>query len=345
MPYTPLAGGKALQARIDRAIRNLNVEKRGKLEPMILGDNNYQLHPIVGGKLNSKLWLVRPDLDSPSEALPWSGLGAFKAEAGEDVLVGYHNGTRCVIGADTTTKIEKGINPNVLNTGDTRLHAYMDTEGFPRLQCRAIGTNSKPSTVILVNEFLSFTDEHTPIDFRGGQVDLAAYIPATGMHRLAHIFLQEDGTLTVTTSTAKNMVLDIDATDYEECILSKPARAIPSGVYKLRDAQTAVTEYDKWYDGRQFFRHEPPRMNWSAIAQPAFTDDEDSGYGIGSQWIYSGARYICTDATAGAAKWHADCMPLVVSGDYTTPAGHVQTGSMNMTISGTLTIAGELILL
>lgn len=335
--------GRAIRAQRDKALRGLNVQKRAKLEPMIVGDENFNIHPVVGGKLNTKLFNVRPDVDSPAEALPWSGLGAFNPRGGEDVLVGYYNGIRCIMSVDTITKIEKNINPNVLNTGDTRLHGYFDSESLPRLQCRAIGTAAKPSTIILVNEFLSFTDEHAAIDFRGIQVDLAAYIPTANLHRLAHLwFNPASGTVTVTTSTAKNIVLDIDVSDYEECLATKPARAIPTGVYKLANGQTSVSEYDKWYDGRQYFRHEPPRMNWSANAQPTRTDDTTAGYGVGSQWVYQGARYFCSNAAADNAKWYSDAFPLAISGDYTVPAGHFQVARTGLHVTGNLRIEGVL---
>jgi hypothetical protein len=346
MAYRSSMNGRALKAQIDKAVRALDVQKRAKLEPAIVGDNNFNIHPVIGGKLNTRLYLVRPDTDSPAEALPWSGLGVFKPQAGEDVLVGYHNGVRCIYSVDTITKIEKGINPNVLNTGDTRLHGYMDTEGFPRLQCRAIGTASKPSTVILVNELLTFTDEHEAVSFRGAQFDVAPYIPDADLHCLVHLwFNPATASITATSSTPKNIVIDIEAADYEECLSTKPARALPTGVYKLANAQTSVSEYDKWYDGRQFFRHEPPRMQWSSTTPPTASADETAGYGVGSLWVYQGVRYFCSNAAEDAAKWYADCFPLTISGDYTVPAGHIQMGSIETLITGELTIEGELLLI
>lgn len=52
------------------------------------------------------------------------------------------------------------------------------------------------------------------------------------------------------------------------------------------------------------------KHNFEAAAAPAVTDDLDSGYAPGSQWIINAAGdatdgdiYICTDASDGAANW------------------------------------------
>lgn len=45
------------------------------------------------------------------------------------------------------------------------------------------------------------------------------------------------------------------------------------------------------------------KANLAAGARPTTGDDADSGYAVGSEWQFQGIRWVCTDATVGAAKW------------------------------------------
>lgn len=49
-----------------------------------------------------------------------------------------------------------------------------------------------------------------------------------------------------------------------------------------------------------------PRSNYTAVVNPAVTDDSAAGYAAGSQWLNTALRilYVCKVATAGAAVWH-----------------------------------------
>lgn len=45
--------------------------------------------------------------------------------------------------------------------------------------------------------------------------------------------------------------------------------------------------------------------NWTSVTDPAVTDDSDSDYSVGSQWINTATDtvYVCTDVSVGAAVW------------------------------------------
>jgi hypothetical protein len=48
-----------------------------------------------------------------------------------------------------------------------------------------------------------------------------------------------------------------------------------------------------------------PKTNYSALINPAVTDDAKAGYAAGSEWLNTTTNtfFRCTDATNGAAVW------------------------------------------
>lgn len=341
--YAPNINQKVISALLDKAIRRMKTVIGTSAEEVILGDKDGNLHPIVNGKKDTTQFLVRRDVDSQPFPVGWSGRGVFRVEAGAYVwLVEDYDGIKKIEGMSTEAEIAAGRNPNVFNYADTRAR-YWDSQQYPVLMSRAVGTAASPSTEVLVYAMFYFTDEHQAQAFTGQRVDLASYIPASDLKRLVALFLV--GTVVfVIASTPKAEVLDFDVTDFQEIWDAKPARGIPASVWLLRNAQAAVTDFDLYnWDPRQLVNTEPPRMNWNASAAPTFEDDETAGYDTGSMWMWQGTRYICSSGNEDAAAWYADAFPLDVSGDYTVPAGHVQHGSGSTLISGNLVVAGELI--
>ena len=65
---------------------------------------------------------------------------------------------------------------------------------------------------------------------------------------------------------------------------------------------TSETELSVGVKGTDNFK----RRNYlTATANPTVNDDNSDGYTVGSMWLNTstGAMYICTDSTVGAAKW------------------------------------------
>lgn len=62
------------------------------------------------------------------------------------------------------------------------------------------------------------------------------------------------------------------------------------------------------------------KVNLTAVAAPAVTNDSGSGYGVGSLWVDTSAdqAWICLDASVGAAVWNrASLKDVITSGTYT----------------------------
>ena len=53
----------------------------------------------------------------------------------------------------------------------------------------------------------------------------------------------------------------------------------------------------------EFFDSELPKAVYTADREPAEADDADNGFKVGSEWLFEGTLYKCTDATPGAAQW------------------------------------------
>lgn len=72
--------------------------------------------------------------------------------------------------------------------------------------------------------------------------------------------------------------------------------------------------------------------NLAAGARPTTGDDADDGYAVGSEWQYQGIRWICTDATAGAAKWRAlntIAASVTIASGQVTGIASLPTGAAN----------------
>lgn len=315
MAFKPgIIASRGVAALVQKEVRKFDKTTNKAAEEFWLGDVTGNLNPIIendAGDLHRdfSLWLVRRDKYGPPEKpLPWLGRSAFPTEPHIMVWVGYdYDGkTRGILGPSTGAMLAQNINPNVYNTLDTRAHGYVDTERLPTMLSRAIGSAATPSTKILVSEELSWDENNQATNFRGGLIDTASSIDADGQ-RLFHIWRLPDLTLTATTSTPKSAALEVTIADFQETLDSRPARAKSAGVWLLPPGATSITDADKWWDTRQFLNDAPPRHNWFASTDPDVTDDEDSGYDIGSFWCNNTTpeAFVCVDASAGAAVWQS----------------------------------------
>lgn len=92
---------------------------------------------------------------------------------------------------------------------------------------------------------------------------------------------------------------------------------------------------------------EPPYLDrWDSASAPTANDDENDGYGPGSQWMTTaGALYICETATAGAAVWNligggGAATNLSATRDATSMTVASDTGSDATLAAATTSLAG-----
>lgn len=291
------------------------------LEEYILGDAN--------GRINDPddrmKYLVRRDIDAPLESFYFAGVGPVLMQPGARVLVGWHYDGRKIIGMSTSAMVAGGQTPGLLNLGDKRLYGYFSKEGLGEFKAMAVGTQANPSMVVIIAPRTWVDDTQTIQASRGTSIDLTGSVPSTDdTHRIAVISIKTDLTASVQVSTAISTVIDLkaDVTYLQECLSSKPPRAIPVAAYRLYAGQTAITEADKLFDMRELINTVPPRMNWSATTNPTTMDDNTAGYGVGSRWanLTTDISWECVDDTEDAAVWvsvggsaNNGSLPLVIN--------------------------------
>lgn len=84
-----------------------------------------------------------------------------------------------------------------------------------------------------------------------GQVDFTGNVPTAGNHRLAVISRKNDySTLEVQYSTAKPDGIPLDISDLQEAITATTATNVFLWAFSLADAQTVLTENNRWMDLR-----------------------------------------------------------------------------------------------
>jgi hypothetical protein len=234
--------------------------------------------------------------------------GSYLMYLGSPVVLGYIDNELTVLGQNHRATEQIGINPAVLNTGDPSVQATPSTTILPLL-AHAVGTLATPSTKIGIKSFRYFDTENQVGWYQGSvatQVDLASSIPSAGLQRYAVVFFNTtDQTFTVKTSSSQVLAIPLDDTDKQECFDGMPPYSIPVCMWRLADAQTAITQADFVEDLRPMFGQGTTRHNYSATSAPAITDDSDSGYGVGSVWVnvLDDEGYICVDNTVGNAIW------------------------------------------
>lgn len=228
--------------------------------------------------------------------------------AGTPVIVGYVLGELAILGQYAQATEAIGINPSVLNIGNPFTQSTQTTELLPLL-CHAVGTTTTPSTKIGIKSFRYYDMQNQVRWYRASvatQVDLASHIPSAGQHRYVVIFFDTlNEVFVVKTSASQSMVIPLDDTDKQECFDSMPPYSIPIAMWRLRDAQTSVTQADFVEDLRPLWGRGTARQRVTATTNPTSADDKNKGYGVGSVWVNTStdAVFICADDAVGGAVW------------------------------------------
>lgn len=168
------------------------------------------------------------------------------------VILAYAENNELVIqGRDFDATAASGgqpaIQPGDPNTSET---GWLYQHKFATLLSHAYTTTSGgPSTDIGVRTWIHIRNG-TLAAFPGARIDAASFVPSAGQHRVVCVFLKDDDTLELQGSTAKSMVDPLTFTDIQACITASTADSLPVWAWILKDAQSAITDADKWLDLR-----------------------------------------------------------------------------------------------
>lgn len=339
-----MSNDEMLDPIVQSAIRDAQKALGTYEEFGVLGD---EVGRINGGLPQNRVW-VRKIISDGQYSKAYIAIahthktGAYMVYAGSPVVLGYVNRELAIMGQNHKTTESLGYNPAVLNTGDASLQGVATTDILPLL-CHAVGTSATPSTKVGIKSFRYFTVENTIGWYNGGvstQVDLASSIPTAGDHCYACIFFNTGNqTFTVVASTPKVLAIPLADSDKQICFNGMPPYSIPVAMWRLQNAQTAVTQADFVEDLRPLYGQGTARQNLSATTNPAVTDDSGDGYGVGSVWINLtlDTIYICTDASVGSANWEL----LSTGAGFTSWTMAGQTGSEAVTDGQTATWSGD----
>ena len=82
--------------------------------------------------------------------------------------------------------------------------------------------------------------------------------------------------------------------------------------------------------------------NFTATAAPTVNDDASAGYVVGSRWFTTttGASYVCTDASVGAAVWVLTNIESNMAEDYAFSFSTSSTSWVDTALSTTITTVG-----
>lgn len=202
----------------------------------VLGDGTSG-NPKAG---KSRYWVRFPQgvdetgqvIYTPARAIRYAGEASLPARSGVEVLVRVdpydekETITRMV--PDWPERV--GFDAAVLNSGDP-ISRWFDVRNFIRLVSRPVGQNTTNVTVrenpFHVDDFMDISTFKATVGDE--QLTLGDLFPASGSKRLACIFFDF---LTnepfVTASTAQDVDVDFDLTDYEECFAQIPHNEVIS---------------------------------------------------------------------------------------------------------------------
>jgi hypothetical protein len=188
--------------------------------------------------------------------------GSYLCAWGLGVRVGYDDyGELEVKRSDARDLRQREISPRVLN------HARPDNQFVSLAQLSlfasyAVGTRDQPSKRVTTYPLLYLTHEGFTFwrgsELQADKLDLAPFVPATGQHRLACVFLSSyTNTLSVYVSTPKSLASAITIDDLNECWAQSRDDELPSGSFVLVGGED-VTSKSLAFDARQLINVPTP---------------------------------------------------------------------------------------
>lgn len=192
---------------------------------------------------------------------------SYRPSAGYMVQIGLNkSGDLAIIEADTRylDAVDEDVqasNPRLPNSRFITPDLWV--EGYNT----ANATANTPSTEVSVAPMRYVTAYNEQYLFAGGAINLETLIPVSDKHRLALVYLDTTtNALDVSTSTVKSLFSPFGETDINECLQGMPVESIPLGMYRLSNAQSTVTDRDKWADMRGFI-NAPPKLGFPQVVR------------------------------------------------------------------------------
>lgn len=191
---------------------------------------------------------------------PLVQIGAYQGPTGPGtaVVIGWQDGELRVLRPNVSGQIAGGGNPAVNNAMLVAGSAKPATDNI-------IAFKSHPTSPISLNVVVRswlYIESGTVklFDASGddgaggfkGKIDLSSYVPTTGEHRLACLFLTPTNTIEIQASTTQSIIEPLDLTDVQECFDAATDTTKPCWAWRLADGQTAIGDESSWLDLRQF---------------------------------------------------------------------------------------------
>ncbi len=175
-------------------------------------------------------------------SLPVNPLASIPPIDGQAVDIGYDpRGIQCIWQANTASMLAANINPYILNPLDTAVYGKQSQTNIATLFYQRHGDPTNfPFTVVVFKAPVIING--TAKMFAGAGISLSGFVPATGLHRYASVFLRTDMTLEAFASTPTNLLdpLTVD-TDIQDCINQASADSVIICAWEILAGDTALS--------------------------------------------------------------------------------------------------------
>ncbi len=198
------------------------------------------------------------------------------------VRLGYdEDGEQVILGAYRPGVQSAGINPLTLNPLDTVVNSIITQAKFSTFYFERHGdTTNKPLTVSIFPAFIVIGT--TTTYFAGGEIDIASFVPSTGLQCFVVVLWKTDNTLEGFSSTPINTADPLSDADIQEAINQRSTGSLPICAWRLVGDQAALSSDEtQRVDLRQMINVVEESSGGSGITQ--LTGDVTAGPGSGSQ--------------------------------------------------------------
>lgn len=175
-------------------------------------------------------------------SLPVNPLASIPPVDGLPVSIGYDvRGTQVIWQADNVSMVSANVSPLILNPLDTAVYGKTSQTNLATLYYQRHGdTTNFPFTVVVFKAPVIINGVAKM--FAGAGISLSGFVPATGLHCYASVFLKTDMTLEAFASTPKNLLdpLTVDV-DIQDCISQSSANSIIICAFEIFAGDTALS--------------------------------------------------------------------------------------------------------
>jgi hypothetical protein len=228
----------SLDQAIQDARRVLNVD------PVIarLGDGNGNVYDLSAP---GSYWVRKIEANaklSQPFSLPVNPLANIPVADGTAVLLGYDQfGTFCIYSANRVGMLSSNTNPYILNPLDTAVYGKTSQTNLATLYYQRHGNTALfPFTIvvfkapIIINGIASF--------FPGAGINVASFVPASGLKCYVCVFIRTDMTLEAFASTPIDVsdLLTIE-TDVQECVTQSSLDSVIICAYELNGGDATLS--------------------------------------------------------------------------------------------------------